>query len=283
MTTLAPTAPAVALASPAALLRELFRREPLFAATALLLVLAIVPIFAAGLVDPRLFNGVPIWEKPLKFAIALAVYMATLAWFAGWLPKGTTTKRWYRWYSAIVVICIAGEMAWIGGAAANGTGSHFNVATPAMSVIYGLMGAFAVTLTSASLVYGILIHRNGANGLSPAFRLSVSSGLVLTFVLTVLVAGFMSSNGGHWVGGNPSDAEAAALMGWARDGGDLRVAHFFATHAMHFIPAFGLVSALLFSATDRRPVMAFAALFTAFSLYTFFEALAGRPFLPGLL
>lgn len=140
------------------------------------------------------------------------------------------------------------------------------------------MGGFAAFLTSASLVYGILIARAGGTSLSPAFRLSVVSGLVLTFVLTVVVAGAMSQFGGHWVGGNVSDAEALPLLGWARDGGDLRVAHFFATHAMQFIPVFGVVSAALFGGGDRRPVWAFIAAFTAFVAFTFVQALMGRPF-----
>src|SRR5262249_17865462 len=75
----------------------------------------------------------------------------------------------------------------------------------------------------------------------PAFRLSVGLGLVLTFFLTVAVAGYMVNNGGHFVGSQSTVAPGAPLMGWARDRGDLRVAHFFATHAMHFVPAFGFV------------------------------------------
>ena len=75
---------------------------------------------------------------------------------------------------------------------------------------------------------------------------------------------------------------ACRCMGWARDGGDLRVAHFFATHAMHFIPAFGLVSVAVFRPANRLPVWLFAAAFVGFVIFLFVQALRGEPFLPWL-
>jgi hypothetical protein len=96
----------------------------------------------------------------------------------------------------------------------------------------------------------------------------------------VIVAGYMSGTGSHFVGGAHSDAGGLAPMGWARDGGDLRVAHFFATHAMHFIPVFGLVaSRMLPTGHGRIAVFAFTGLFIALVGHAFIEALSGRPFL----
>jgi hypothetical protein len=260
---------------------ELFRREPLFAGTALALIALMPPTLIAMALDGRTLLGVNIWIKPLKFEVALAIHMLTLAWYAGWLPEGIARSRWYRIFSITFVFCVAAEMVWIGGAAANGVASHFNVATPIMGAIYGLMGVFAVTLTSASLLFGVLILRGSK--LNPVFRLSVGLGLILTFALTVITAGYMAAGTGHFVGGAGSDAGGMALMGWARDGGDLRVAHFFATHALHVIPAFGYAASRMLS---PRPGHAAAVLFSAgyaaFTAYTFAEALMGFPFLPML-
>jgi hypothetical protein len=265
-------------------LLESLRREPLFASAALVLALMIAPTATALLFDDRTLNGVDVWIKPLKFEVSLALYLATLAWFAQWLPTGVVTNPWYRTYAIIVVACIGLEMVWIGGAAASGIASHFNVGTPLMSAAYSLMGVIAVVLTSATLVYAVLLWRADDNALRPAFRLSVVLGLALTFLLTVPVAAFMASGPGHLVGGNSSDAEGLALFGWARDSGDLRVPHFFATHAMQIIPLVGL-------AADRMPnsragqgaVVLFGLLFVALVAYTVAEALQGRPFLPFLL
>ena len=99
-----------------------------------------------------------------------------------------------------MVVSILAEVAWIGGAAMAGTASHFNDATPALSALYKLMGAFAVILTSAGLVYGIAIWRIRETGLPRALHLAIALGLVLTFVLTVPVAGTMAQMPGHHVG-----------------------------------------------------------------------------------
>ena len=71
-------------------------------------------------------------------------------------------------------------------------------------------------------------------------------------------------------------------MGWSRDGGDLRVAHFLATHALHAIPlaAWGLSRWVGASAVGA--VRAFAILYTVFVFFTFAQALRGQPFLSAL-
>ena len=103
------------------------------------------------------------------------------------------------------------------------------------------MGVFAVHLTGASLVYAVLIARSDRAPRDPALKLGLVLGLGLTFVLTLVIAGFMGQHGSHFVGGAGSDAGGLAVMGWARDGGDLRVAHFFGTHALHAVPLAGFV------------------------------------------
>jgi hypothetical protein len=258
---------------------EVFRREPLYAGAALCLAALIAPTLVAMLLDGRTLAGVYVWLKPLRFEFALTVYLATLAWFAGWLPQGVSTTRWYRIYSACVVFAVAAEIIWIGRAASLGIASHFNESSPILAWTYRLMGGLAVLLTSSALVYGILILRDRNSRLDPALKLSVGLGLVLTFVLTVAVAGYMASRGGHFVGSSSTNVPGAPLMGWARDRGDLRVAHFFATHAMHFIPAFGFLADLaLPTVLAYRAVIGFSAVFTVFVYYTFGEALMGQPF-----
>ncbi|MDM8166143.1 hypothetical protein [Roseovarius sp.] len=258
----------------------IFTAEPRFAATGLFLGLSLALTVPAMLLDPRLFQGEAIWIKPVKFQVALCVYMLTLAFYARWLPEGVTRRPAYRVFSVVVVAAVLLETLWIGGAAMFGTASHFNTEIPAMAVLYMVMGALAVTLTSASLVYGLAIGRNAAAGLSPALRLSIALGLILTFALTVPVAGTLSAMNGHLVG-DPVTGAALPLMGWSREVGDLRVAHFFATHAMHFLPLAGLgCAALLSPLAARRAVQVTAGLLVAVTLATFVQALAGLPLLP---
>lgn len=265
------------------LVRELFRREPIFAGAALGLAMLVAPTFAAMALDDRLILDVSVWLKPLKFELSLMLFLGTLAWFAGWLPRGTTRTPWYRVFAVAVVVCAAIEMVWLIGSSAIGVAAHFNDTQPFWAAVYPLMGVLAVFITSATLLYAWLLWSSAAGGLNPAFRLSLVTGLVLTFILTVTVAPYLAGHGSHFVGGNMSDAEGMFLTGWARDGGDLRVAHFFATHAMQIIPAFGFAAGLLLQARlAKASVVVFAAAFTGLVAYTFLEALAGRPFLTTL-
>lgn len=258
------------------------RRDPLNAAATVFVALLALPLGFAALVDSRELADVGIWDKPLKFVLALAVYLATLTWYAGYLPESARQKRWVRWHARAVVAAILFELAVIGGAAALGTTSHFNDSSAAWQAAYALMGVGAVLLTSASTVQGWLMRRGGES-LSPVVRSGLTWGLLLTLPLTLMTAGVMSASGSHLVGGNLSDAEGVWLMGWARDGGDLRVAHFFASHALHFLPGFALVSAFVFGPRDKRPLLVFGALFVLFVGLVFAQALAGRAFLAGLI
>lgn len=267
---------------PKRVLSSLYRDEPLIMTTATVLALLIIPLAAAGQMDPRMHLDVNIWVKPVKFLIALSIYCATLAFFARWLTPEFRASRLYRWWMIAAVVAMAGEMAWIGGAAALGAGSHFNMATPLMAALYPIMGALATLLTSATAVYAVGIARNRASGLSPVVKESLVAGLALTLPLTLITAGTLASMSGHAVGGTGSDAGGLWIMGWLRDAGDLRVPHFFATHAMHALPLFGLAAMMV--ATKRRTYMArtLCLLYVGFVFWTMSEALAGRPFLPGL-
>lgn len=252
--------------------------EPRFFALGVLLAMSMAPTLFALWVDDRTLLGIAIWLKPLKFQFALFVYLLTLAFFARYIPSEVKARRWYRAFVAVVMAAILLEMAWIVGAAALGTGSHFNVAGIG-AVLYPMMGVLATLLTSATMVYAILIARNRDTGLPPVLKEGIVLGLALVLPLTLVTAGTMSQMGGHLVGGSGSDAGGLVLMGWSRDGGDLRVAHFLATHAMHFVPLFGLLSLALFGAENRLPVRLFALAFVVFVALTFAQALSGEPFL----
>ena len=260
--------------APSLNIRRLFRNEPVFAGAALLLALLMIPTGLALGLDTRSYLDENVWIKPLKFQAALAIYLLTLAYFARWLPAGMTDRRTYRVFAWAVVGAILAETAWISLSAANGIGSHFNISTPFMAAIYGLMGVLATLLTSASTVYGVAIWRNRRTGLTPGMQSGIALGLILTLPLTLLVAGYMAQNGSHLVGAALSDVRVP-VMGWSRVVGDLRVSHFFATHALHLVPL-----AMLVLPQTRRMAWLVAGVVMLLVLATFAQALAGHPFLP---
>ncbi len=261
-----------------------FRREPRFAGATIIFALLALPTFVAMQLNDRMYQDIDIWVKPMKFTLSAAVYLGTLAWFAGWMKSEIRLSRRYRWFSIAVIIATVLEIAWVYGAAANGIGSHFNTSSALMGALYTAAGIFVMVMMSAAPIYALAITRNQRLKLDPAFRTSVVLSLYLTFGLTVVIASYLASQPNHFVGGNLSDAEGGALFGWARDGGDLRAAHFFALHAMHFVPAFGLVAVWLLAEGKRRTtVLGFTAVYCVFTVYVFVEALIGKPFLGGLL
>lgn len=259
-------------------LRRTLADVPLLAGAGILLILLAVPTLAAMSLDTRLFQGENVWIKPLKFELALAFHLLSLAWFARYLPEGFTARRGHRLYVAIVVFAVFAEIVWIGGAAMYGTASHFNFVTPVMTAIYGLMGVFAVTLTSPAIVYGVAILRRPEK---TDVEFASGIALCLTFLLTVPVAGYLSSTSSHFVG-TPGPADARVwLLGWSREVGDLRVAHFFATHAMQILPLGAAILAFCLKPAQVRPAFLIAtAAYVGWVGLVFLGAVGGIALLP---
>lgn len=244
-----------------------------FAAGAFALAALIPPTLAAMALDPRLFQGDSVWLKPLKFEIALAVYLATLALMARWLPAGWLARPGVQRFQIVVLACIAAEMVWIGGAAAFGVASHYST-QPLLAAVYPVMGLVAIVLTAAAPIYGLAIWR--ASTLPPGARAAVALGLILTFALTLPTAGALAGFPGHTIG-TPASGATVPLIGWSREVGDLRSAHFLATHAMHLVPLAGLAALWLPARGAIAVAWAAAAGWTALTGYALALGLAGRP------
>ena len=267
-----------ALASPALPdLRRLWTDAPALTLLAVILTLGLIPLYAAMALDLREFQGNSPWLKPVKFHYALAIYAITLAFFARFMPAATRASRRWRWFTGAVILAILAECLWLWSAASVNTAAHFNTDHPIFAAVYTLMGAFAVLLTSASLAMGISIWRNRATSLPEGLRLSIALGLILTFVLTVITAGYMAGQPGHFVG-TPGTGAALPVLGWSREVGDLRVAHFLATHALHGLPVWGLIAIRMGDARGAVTlVWGGAALYAALVMATFIQALNGMP------
>lgn len=246
---------------------------------ALLFATMFLVTLGAPLLDERLLNGVSVWVKPLKFQASLALHFATLVLLARLLPDAQRHGAGLRRLVAVTTAAGLFEIAYIMLQAARGRVSHFNNETAVESALYILMGIGAVTLVVAPLVVGMWLWR--ARGRSPrrdSLRFGAALGLVLSAVLTLVVAGYMSAAGSHWVGGVASDAGGLPVVGWSRTGGDLRVAHFFASHGMQLLPLLGYAV----RRQGTRGSIAVAAATVVWLLFTvvvFLQALQGQPFL----
>ena len=255
---------------------ELRQRQPTLAVAALVFGLGALPCLVAMAVDPRTVNDINIWVKPAKFFVSLAVYLATLAWFFGYLPATAQASRSGRYVVVAAIAAGALEMAWLITAAVLGVPAHFNRSSLAWAAAYNAAGVTAVVLLSAIVVQGLMIARDRQVPLAPAFRRALVLGALLSSAATLVTAMAMAAGSGHWVGGAPTDAGGLPLMGWSRSGGDLRVAHFFALHMHQALP---LVGWLIVASGMRRPLAAVhttAAAMLGLVAFLFAQALAGQ-------
>ncbi|MCJ1699921.1 hypothetical protein MT356_09320 [Rathayibacter festucae] len=225
------------------------------------------------LVDPRELGGQPLWAKPLKFCLSIAVYALTLAWLIGLVPE--RRRRLARMLGSVAVAGLAIEMVVIGGAAAVGVTSHFNVTTPLHSALWAAMAVSIVVVWLVTLVLAALLARVPLG--DPSLTLAVRAGLVIGLVgmaLAFLMTGPTASQlsdyqgvvGAHAVGVDDGGA-GLPLLGWSTTGGDLRIPHFLGMHALQGLPllAFALARLatrmrLLGDATLRLRLVALAAL-----------------------
>jgi hypothetical protein len=257
-----------ALVQPTAWLRDLRRRDRLLWAVGLLH-LGLLVASAPGLVlDPRLVGGVNPWIKPIKFDVSIVVYVWTMAWLLGELPRAFAA-RMARGIAASMLV----ETVCINSQAWRGVLSHFNRASAYDGAVFTVMGIAIVYNTYLLFRVALQFIRRPPPELAiPSLR-GIQLGLVMALVGSVLGA-FMSAQPGHAVGvadGGPG----LPVLNWSTEGGDLRVAHFFGLHGLQLLPLLGA----WLTAARRRPTLLYGvfAAQLAVTLALFALALAGLP------
>jgi len=238
-------------------------------------VLAItIPVW---LIDDRLLNGVSVWSKPIKFQLSLALHFATLAFVATRLSAPWRRGLWMTILSLSAVASLGFELGYIMLQAARQEASHFYVSTEFHAAMYSLMGVGATLLVAAAAGVGVTVARDPLVRLGPGARSGVIVGFIGGAVATLILAGYMSGNGGHFVGAQVSDAGGLPLTGWSTQVGDLRPAHFLSLHAMQILPIVGWGLDRFAPANARGGVLTVAGLYLVVMIAVFFQALAGMP------
>jgi hypothetical protein len=267
------------------------RNPPLVALVLAMLVVAAVALVGLA-VDPRLITGAPAWMKPLKFAVSIAIYAATLLWMLTFIqdrPRLVATISWG------VFLAFGIEMALLVMQVLRNTTSHFNVATPFDAAVFTTMGAAIAGLWLLTAFVGFLLARRrfAESPIVWGVRLGLIAGLLgmaVAFLMTqptqeqdALDAATGSSPivGAHAVGvadGGPG----LPVVGWSTEGGDLRVAHFVGLHALQILPLLGLALVRFGPASlpmqDRSRLVGVAAAFwIALTLLLAWQALREQP------
>lgn len=267
--------------------------RPLFYVAVGMVVLG-VATGAGLLVDDRTLVGAPIWLKPLKFTLSLAIYALTLAWLIPMLQRGPKAASRL---GTLIGVAASLEMVIIAAQAARGRMSHFNFTTPLDGALFSIMGVTIMILWAATLWIGVLlmIQRIGERPVALALRASVIialAGMAVGFLMTSPTPEQLTSMsaapptivGAHSVG-VPDGGAGLPIVGWSTEGGDLRVGHFVGMHALQALPLLAFLLALASRRLPRlrdeslrsRIVLAAAFFYGCLTALVTWQALRGQP------
>ncbi|GAA0406794.1 hypothetical protein GCM10009541_57400 [Micromonospora gifhornensis] len=248
--------------------------------------LAVVSVVGV-VVDGRVLTGVPIWLKPLKFAVSFVLYGVTLAWLLSLLRR---RSRVAEWTATLIVALGVVEMAIIVGQVLRGTTSHYNVSSPLNAMLWMLMGVAIMVLSVAHLVLAVVVLRQPIADRAGRYAIGLGLGLALLGMLVatpMVMAGDGSAAegiaGAHSVGvvdGGPG----LPLVGWSSTGGDLRIGHFVGLHAMQVLPIVAVLlgrfgGGRLNGRTRARLLVVAGGAYGGLTLLLTWQALRGQPLL----
>lgn len=256
----------------ATLLSDARRGHPgLFWFAAAMAALTFVTLGLAA-VDHRTLLGVPLWFKPMKFAISLTLYAFALAWMLGQLRERALRRTGW-----IIVAGVTLEIVIIVGQAARGVRSHFNSDSSFDAILFIVMGVTITLVWLATLAIALRFLREP--GRDRAVGLAIRLGLLVSLV--GMAVGFvMSVHGSHAVG-VPDGGAGLPFVGWSTTGGDLRVGHFVGLHALQVLPLLAAVAAGVgvHEAARVRAVVSVAAGYLGLVLLLTWQALRAQPVL----
>jgi hypothetical protein len=267
--------------------------RPLVAFAALMGVWAVVCVVGL-LVDPRTLAADPIWAKPLKFSVSLALYAVTLAWMLS-LVQRPVLRRIGWWAGTVGAAASLLEIVVISIQVVRGVGSHFNVSTPTNQLFYQLMAGGVTLMYCATLLVGAAVAVfSNLDDRASAWALRIGlvvalAGLSVGFLMVIPTAAQLAdpgsgTYGSHSVGGDDPSG-GIPLLGWNSLHGDLRVSHFIGMHALQVLPLLALVLPATMRERSRvRVVVVAGAAYAAATSIALWQALRGQSVLrPDLL
>jgi len=222
--------------------------------------------------------GVHPASKPLKFALSIALFLATMAVILPAVSVNPVARRAIAWILALTMIT---EIVLIVLQAVRGTTSHFNARGLLNSAIWNTMaGAIVIaTLTMGIVALLATLQPLTSPGDVPMDPLrSTAWRAALWLFLLAAFSGFsMAGRMQHSVGGEDG-GPGLPLVNWSTRHGDLRVSHFVAMHALQLLPiiAAGLMRAPLGGIVRWSGLILSIIVIAGIAIGTFVQASASR-------
>ncbi|OKI14914.1 hypothetical protein A6A25_14830 [Saccharothrix sp. CB00851] len=244
----------------------------------------------AMLLDGRVLQGVPLWAKPFKFSVSLAVYSAGLSWMLSVPHRG---RRWTSGLATFATVVIFVEVGLIAIQSARGMFTHFNSSDDPLNQFVQVSFGTAIPamfLANVALALVLSFQRFGRPDVRWAVRtglylavLGMFSGYLMVFKRKESVAVDAAGRevelvAGHSVG-VPDGGPGLPILGWSTTGGDLRVPHFFGMHGLQvmILLALGLAALGLAERVRTRLVLVGALGYAGLFALLVWQAWRGEP------
>lgn len=244
--------------------------------------LAAFALMAAGLAhlagfylaEGASWSGPTGFRKPMVFGISGGLTLLSLGWILGKLegrPRAAMAISVVASGTLLLEVAIISLQRW------RGQPSHFNVGTLFDATLWSAMGAAILVLAASVVALAILSF--GRIALAPAARTAVRASLVLLCAGQVSGQIIVFHGASIVMQDGVFHPEAIARAATVGEGGDLKLPHALALHAVQAIPLLGLMfsSLSLPTARARRWVLLSAGGYGAVFATTQAMALAGLP------
>lgn len=260
--------------------RELDATDPLLSRLGWALLL-VIPVFAGlAMFVPSGATLVNPWIKPIKFSMSFSTFASTvsLLLLALRIPKWqlTLARRAIAISVAFEILSLAAQ-AWRSAYHLAGQSlldTSLAQMTNSMVMVNTAIVCWMLALFCANRVRTEQIDRP----MVAAIRYSI-----VIFLAGNAIGGYMLARGSHTVGvadGGPG----LPFVNWSVIGGDLRIAHFIAIHAIQIVPLFAYILSQMspvLPVKHRRIAAGTLALVVSVAVgATFVQAAMGRPLIP---
>ena len=242
----------------------------LFNAFLLLFALVALPF------DHRVLLGLNPWIKPMKFDLSVILYLLTVAAALSALGRWPRMRWVIGWGIGISMVI---ENGIISLQSLRGVRSHMNFSTVEDAMLFSVMGLLIALNTALVLWLMVLVCSTGTEWPRAAvWGLRLGLGIFLAGSLegVFMIAKFQA----HTVGGKDG-GPGLPFVNWSTAHGDLRVAHFFALHALQLLPllGYGLSRTRLPRPVQLAGVVAGSAVYLLAVWGLFHQAMTGSPLL----
>ena len=259
--------------------RELDSQDALLSRLGWVLI-GVVPIFAAlAFLVPATLHGINPWIKPIKFSLSFSTFASTISLFLLALRVPEWQLRLARRVIAVSVAFEIFSLAAQAGRSIYAAGSHTLLDSFLAQMTNGMVMINTAIVTA---MFGLLCAKRVHSRLVDRPMLAALRYSIAIFLAGNAVGGYMLARGSHTVGA-ADGGRGLPFLNWSTLGGDLRIAHFIAIHAIQIVPLFAYVlSQMAPIPTVKQRRLAVAALAIAVALAvgaTFVQAAMGRPLL----